>query len=1120
MKKVLLVLVAIIFAINLNTQAEDFTTGNILNTIYYSITSSTSPRTVELIRSESSSYSGAFIIPDSVLYNSNYYKVSSIGDYAFNNCSGLTSILIPNTIKSIGNSAFRGCTGLTSITIPNSVLSIGQEAFSYCDNLAWLSVPNSVNSIGYYAFNGTPYYNNKPNGLVYINNVLYTYKGTMPANTSINVLEGTVSISDRAFESCSGLYSIYIPNSVTSIGNSAFIGCTGLTSITIPNSITLIGSSAFLNTPYYNNMPDGVVYINNVLYKYKGTMPSNTSINIQNGTVSITNGAFGNCSGLTSITIPNSVISIGKQAFYNCTGLNSITIPNSVTSIGEQAFKQCSGLTSVIIGNSISSIKKNTFESCSGLTSITIPNSVTSIGNSAFIGCTGLTSITIPNSITLIGSSAFYGCSGLTSITIPNSVTSIGDGAFSGCSGLTSINIPNSVTSIGQGAFKNCTGLTSITIPNSVTSIGGSAFYGCSGLTSLTIPTAVNFIGNGAFNGCLSLDTVYFNAVNCTIMGGYFPAFNGCNNLSVLIIGDSVINIPPSAFASCSGLTSVTMGNSVTSIGSAAFLGCNSLSSITIPNAVTFLENETFKNCTGLTSIIIPNSVSSIGEQAFYNCTGLNSLTIGSSVTFIGDYAFYNCSGLISITCKAINPPIVYYYEFDNVSRAITLYVPCASVSGYQSAPTWSSFTNYVGLKTAQFISDTICSNQTYTNYGVNINTAGNHILVNGCDSVMLSLFVNPSFQIDYWDTICKGEVYNNHGFNFITDVSGLYTQNLQTRKGCDSIINLHLLVNASNHDTIFAEICQGETYSQYGFVENVTGFYTKSLQTIKGCDSIVNLSLTLNLNYNDTIIAEICSNETYNANGFNENTAGFYTQNLQTTKGCDSIVNLSLVLNPISLTTYYDTICQGNIYNSYGFSFTADTTGRYTQNMQTNNGCDSIIALNLTVKPIPLIPESLAVQVNSNFIEVSWQDNGSSYVIYRNNDSLTTTTMPIYLDYAVTNGQAYCYKVKSINEECESVFTNMICKTYVGLNYVQTDNIITRLYPNPTNNKSKLEIEGLTSEADVLVYDMIGRIMLKHKFNKGMNELEIDLSTYAKGVYSIRIVNESINQTKKLIVQ
>ena len=416
-----------------------------------------------------------------------------------------------------------------------------------------------------------------------------------------------------------------------------------------------------------------------------------------------------------------------------------------------------------------------------------------------------------------------------------------------------------------------------------------------------------------------------------------------------------------------------------------------------------------------------------------------------------------------------------------------------------------------------------ICQGETYSLNGFNVNAAGfytqNLQTTKGCDSIVnLNLTINQPTETNLSAVICEGEVYSLNGFNAST--TGVHTLNLQTYKGCDSIVNLSLIVNPLYNDTIFTEICDGEAYSQFGFNESVTGFYTQSLQSIKGCDSIVNLSLIVNPLYNDTIIEEICSNETYSLNGFNVNAAGFYTQNLQSINGCDSIVNLSLIVNTASITTYYDTICKGNIYNGYGFSFTADTTGRYTQNMQTNNGCDSIIALNLTVKPIPLIPESLAVQVNSNFIEVSWQDNGSSYVIYRNNDSLTTTTMPIYLDYAVTNGQAYCYKVKSINEECESAFTNMICKTYVGLNYVQTDNIITRLYPNPTNNKSKLEIEGLTSEADVLVYDMIGRIMLKHKFNKGMNELEIDLSTYAKGVYSIRIVNESINQTKKLIVQ
>ena len=108
----------------------------------------------------------------------------------------------------------------------------------------------------------------------------------------------------------------------------------------------------------------------------------------------------------------------------------------------------------------------------------------------------------------------------------------------------------------------------------------------------------------------------------------------------------------------------------------------------------------------------------------------------------------------------------------------------------------------------------------------------------------------------------------------------------------------------------------------------------------------------------------------------------------------------------------------------------------------------------------------------------------------------------------------------KSINGDCESELSNINCKTYLNIENIEQPYISTKLYPNPTNNKAKLEVEGLNSDAEVLVYDMIGRVIQKHTINKGNNELEIDLSIYAKGVYSIRIINDNINQTKKLIVQ
>ena len=573
------------------------------------------------------------------------------------------SIVIPQSVTydgieycvtSIGSQAFKGCSGLTSINIPSSVTNIGSSAFQGCSGLKSITIPSSVTSIENYAF-----------------------------------------------QNCSGLTSINIPNSVKSIEGYAFSDCRSLASITIPNSVTNIGNSAFSGTVWYNNQPDGLVYAGKVAYKYKGIMPSDTNIVLEDGTSGIAGSAFSGCSGLTSVIIPNSVTNIGAGAFSGCSGLTSVTIPNSVTSIDYSAFSGCSGLTSVTIPNSVTSIGSSAFLNCSGLTSVTIPNSVTSIGSSAFYNCSGLTSVTIPNSVTSIGDRAFadcsgltevnfnaancivmgadyprvfsgcsslttlnignnvqiipdyafLGCSSLTSITIPNSVISIGRSTFQSCSGLASITIPNSVTSIGSSAFYNCSGLTSVTIPNSVTSIGSSAFYNCSGLTSVTIPNSVTSIGDRAFADCSGLTEVNFNAANCIVMGADYPrVFSGCSSLTTLNIGNNVQIIPDYAFLGCSSLTSITIPNSVISIGRSTFQSCSGLASITIPNSVTSIGSSAFYNCSGLTSVIIPNSVTSIGEYAFYNCSGLTSVTIPNSVTSIGWGAFRGCSGLTSIT--------------------------------------------------------------------------------------------------------------------------------------------------------------------------------------------------------------------------------------------------------------------------------------------------------------------------------------------------------------------------------------------------------------------------------------------------------------------------------------
>ena len=332
---------------------------------------------------------GGYAIPNSV---------TSIGNYAFYHCSSLTSIDIPNSVTSIGNHAFYGCRGLTSIEIPNSVTSIGDGAFGNCISLTSIEVNTGNNN--YKSENGVLF--NKamttiviypagkqggyaiPNSVTSIGNYAFFYCSSL---TSIDIPNSVTSIGDYVFFDCNALTSITIPNSVTSIGNYAFSYCSSLASITIPNSVTSVGDSAFENTAWYNNQPDGIIYIGNALYKYKGAMPNNTTLNIRDGIVSVSPRAFYNYGTLAAITIPNSVTSIGDGAFWSCSSLTSVTIPNSVTSIGDYAFYNCRGLTSV-----------------------TIPNSVTSIGSSAFGWCYSLTSLTIPNSVTSIGEEAFYNC--------------------------------------------------------------------------------------------------------------------------------------------------------------------------------------------------------------------------------------------------------------------------------------------------------------------------------------------------------------------------------------------------------------------------------------------------------------------------------------------------------------------------------------------------------------------------------------------------------------------------------------------------------------------------------------------------------------------------------------
>lgn len=516
--------------------------------------------------------------------------VTSIGNNAFFNCGGLTSVEIPDSVTSIGDGAFQGCSSLASVEIPNGITRICQNVFQGCSSLTSVTIPDSVTRIDFCAFN------------------------SCKSLSSITIPNSVTTIIQAAFSGCSSLKSITIPDGVATIDWFVFSNCSSLTSITIPDSVTTICSGAFSDC-------SGL-----------------TSVEIPDSVTSIGDGAFANCNALTDVYYG------GSRAEWNKIGIGRNNDQLTGATIHYAKTDPTATPTQTPMPTPIATPFPDptatpaepsvpTSGTCGENLTWKIEDGVLTIsGTGAMMdyswcqdpaapwAAAKIKSVVIESGVTSIGNSAFF-YSSLTSITIPDSVTSIGDHAFDRGS-LTSITIPDSVTSIGECAFEFCN-LTSITIPDSVTSIGDNAFYGSS-LTSIAIPDNVTNIGEGVFCDCTNLADDDGFVIVRNVLCGYF------GKDADVAVPTGVTRIDKAAFAGCSSLASITIPDSITSIGREAFSGCSNLMSITIPSGVTSIGNHAFYNCSSLTSVEIPDSVASIGSNAFYNCTALKNVYYSS----------------------------------------------------------------------------------------------------------------------------------------------------------------------------------------------------------------------------------------------------------------------------------------------------------------------------------------------------------------------------------------------------------------------------------------------------------------------------------------------------------
>ena len=678
-------------------------------------------------------YLTTVVIPTSVVYNGNTYTVQNIGIRAFYDCTGLTSVTIPNSVTNIGLVAFWGCSGLTSIEIPNSVTSIGECAFYGCFGLTSVTIPNSVTSIGWSAF--------------------YSCSGL----TSIEIPNSVTSIEGSAFSGCSGLTSVTIPNSVTSIGNYAFRECTGLTSVTIPNSVTSIGDRAFyecsgLTSPIYNAH----------VFAFLPTSYSG-AYTISDGIESIAGGAFYNCSSLTSVTIGSSVTSIGNYAFDGCFGLTDVyatcgDLDRVKQLLNNDSRVKYAPLPYTITVNAINgsvNVPQNICEELTArpyngyhfvqwsdgvtdnprtieltqdttLEAIFVHNPVIKYIYDASRGSISGDTITptgVASAPITFEATAKYGyhfvqwADGVTDNprTIELTQDTTMEAIFAPNKYAISVTCDTTKGSIEgeNGEFDYKSELTYRAIPNY-----GYHFYRWSDSYYTTEnPRTITLLRDTTIEAIYAPNT-YTIRDGSNYTQGYIYGVGSYEYLSERQLtaiparglyfvqwADGIKDNPRTI-----ELTQDTTMTAIFDYLPEGKCGKDSVLNWTLDTASMALNitgrgalSDIYTYTYDIESVTIGNEVTLIGQSAFYGCNQLKKVIVGSSVKVLEEYAFYDCRAIETITCYSQRPPTVNNSAFSNLDYSTIVYVPADYLETYKMHDVWGLYdVRPLGAKTTE----------------------------------------------------------------------------------------------------------------------------------------------------------------------------------------------------------------------------------------------------------------------------------------------------------------------------------------------------------------------------------------------------------------------------------
>lgn len=638
---------------------------------------------------------GELVIPETI----DGMTVTGITKNAFENCTELTKVVIPNTVTTISSSAFKGCKKLEEVVMSENTTSIEWSAFANCESLYNITIPEKVTTIGSTVFYNTAYYNDKENwedGLLYIDNCLVAVQSKLSGEVTIK--DGTRVMYDNAFDEIERVTKITIPGSisvisegsicycenlqevvllegVTEISDDAFTDCPSLVKITLPASLQKIGRTVFGNTrikePHYNGTADQWASIS---FWSRSSNPIYTAKTL-----------YINGEELTEAVISSPVVN--DYAFYCCESLEKVTFTDTVEKVGLEAFGYNFYIKEISFGKNLKSVDRDAFTYCSRVEKVNTTMTLNQWSQIDFATwgsnpisyskCLYINGELLENAvfseITVIKPLTFSSCASIKSITIPETVETIGTSAFTGAS-IEELVIPEGVTFIERSAFASNKALKSVTFPST---LGGVDYYAFEYSDNINYVNFNGTVGQWAKIGFASeTSNPVFFAKNLHINGELLEnaiiedttsihayTFIGCEALKNVYVGDGVKYIGEKAFKNCVNLETIDLPASLETSHHNSFWGCSKINKVNYrgtidewvvidfrtanANPVYFSHNLYFSG------VLLENAeikeANRIEDFVFVNCDSLKTVFIGGNVGRIYSDSFENCKSLVSV---------------------------------------------------------------------------------------------------------------------------------------------------------------------------------------------------------------------------------------------------------------------------------------------------------------------------------------------------------------------------------------------------------------------------------------------------------------------------------------